>query len=167
MRSQALVLIAALLAGCHSEPKSITADDPPPENAADCRLGGGASNRANCTIIVRARPDGRGCKVDVADPLARDVVFRLGERNLWVVWRLDADSSGFRFPSNGIEFKLDVDPLRNFSPGRPFGPRERFYAVRNRNSMLNSAGEYKYVIRVENPATGARCELDPRIVNRR
>jgi len=165
MRSQVVVLIGALLAGCHSQPRSITTDDSPPENAADCQLGGGGSNRANCTIVVRARPDGNGCNVDVADPLARDVVFRLGERNLWVVWRLDAGSSGFRFPSKGIEF--DSDPLRNFSLGRPFGPRERFYAVRNRNNTLNSAGEYKYLIRVENPATGARCELDPRIVNRR
>lgn len=164
MQSLVVVLVAALLAGCHSQPRSTTTDDPP-ENPVNCKLGSGGANLANCTILVRVRPDGAGCNVDVADPLARDVVFRLGERDLWVVWRLDDGSSGFRFPKKGIEFERD--PLNNFTRGRPFGPRDRLYAVRNRNSVLSSAGEYKYLIRVENPDTGAHCDLDPRIVNRR
>lgn len=164
MRIGLPLIIGLLCAGCQTIKGIDSATREPPDNPPPCKGLGGGNNQADCQILVKVIERDRECLIELADPNQSDVLFRLGERNLWIVWKLMPDSANYRFvDKTGIVFK--ADPLNNFDPRNAVANGERF-AVKNKNHVLSGYGSYDYGIQVQRRDGSRRCELDPWVRNR-
>jgi hypothetical protein len=171
MHRPLIVLCALVVAAC---------DTPPPRGGGDphkglfpahvgdddtplCRgAAGGGVNREGCTILVNVvpRPGTPPCTVGVQSD-QDTVAFAPNVRGKWIVWQLDAKPSGYRFPANGIQFKMDPD--NNFTGCRPFANGQLFHC-RNEN-VGSGVREYPYAIRIVDRNGAPACHVDPKIVN--
>lgn len=166
MRTQILMSISLLCAGCQVTTMGPVGTLDAPSTAPACKGAGGSNNRDDCTIFVVVKETGLGCTVD-ALPSQKTVDFDLGYENKWILWRFDASSApGYTFTRApkpaGIEFYRD--PTKPFKPCNATGGGDGFQCL-NRNDRLLSWGDYPYYIRVEHASKGTSCEKDPFIRN--
>lgn len=156
MRNAVCVAAVLLLAACQGDRMAGPRHDPDPVDAPDCKGVGAGHNTDNCTILVNIdRAADGSCTVSVqADQV--EVLFR-GVHGKWILWQIDKNPGGYRFSSNGIEFKND--PGNNFKHGRRVANGQVF---RWKNG--GDVGSYRYWVRVE-PKSGLPCSLDPVIKN--
>jgi len=158
------LIIGLLCAGCQTQKgiDSVTRD--PPENAPACKGVGGGTNEADCQILVEVTDGDKECRIELVDPNQSDVLFKLGEKNLWIVWKLIPESTAYRFvDKTGIMFKADW--LDNFDPRNAVANGERF-AAKNKNHVAYGHGSYEYGIHVQRRDGSKRCDLDPWVRNR-
>lgn len=167
MRSKWLWSLCLLCAGCQTVPKSLTADQigasTSPLATTFCKGMAEGNNRDSCVILVSVEESGTECRVQVVTN-QDSVTFQRFVRNLFIVWKLETQALGYRFPDDGIKIKPGLDPFGNFDVGAPF-LNGQYFARLNVNNLLG-IGDYPYMVSVENPAKGIRCQQDPMIRNR-
>jgi hypothetical protein len=137
---------AALLTGCQQ--KAMVA---PPSSAQICN--------ASCDVVVSVT-DTDPCIVSVGN---RDIKVEGNDRV--IRWKMDDASAEakFRFaPQDGVKLK-SPDPHGQFSGQGPQGGGKQFH-WNDKNTVVHM---YEYEVNVfkDNPHSGIKCKLDPRIWN--
>ncbi len=167
MQSNWLWPICLLCVGCQTGPKSFTAqqikDATSPLATTLCEGSAEGSNRNHCVILVAVEESASGCRVRVVAK-QDSVVFERFVRDRLIVWQLEPQPGGYRFTDDGIRIKRGLDPFGNFDVGAPL-LNGQFFARVNVNNVFG-IGDYPYMVSVENPIKGIRCQQDPVIRNR-